>query len=239
MEGKWANPYSIQLTNNTEKRKRSGPSPTVSHTHTHIKRHKSLTKKTKTTQKFWLDQKLDNTKVTTKKNTKVDQKRNYTKKKSVKEGSQSEPLHVSQKQKKNKKSEPMHECISNWCCTFDKKKNDAARCSRGEEREGRAARWGGHGRTLTAPTSRVRSGCNSRISRRQRGVATERGRTAGHRGGGDLAPSFFFFFFSVLWFYLSQCLLLLLRLLLLIFLQIISYGVMNFCYCFFFPFSSF
>lgn len=121
-----------------------------------------------------------------------------------------------------------------------KKKNDAARCSRGEEREGRAARWGGHGRTLTAPTSRVRSGCNSRISRRQRGVATERGRTAGHRGGGDLAPSFFFFFFfSVLWFYLSQCLLLLLRLLLLIFLQIISYGVMNFCYCFFFPFSSF
>lgn len=52
MEGKWANPYSIQLTNNTEKRKRSGPSPTVSHTHTHIKRHKSLTKKTKTTQKF-------------------------------------------------------------------------------------------------------------------------------------------------------------------------------------------
>lgn len=116
------------------------------------------------------------------------------------------------------------------------KKNDAARCSRGEEREGRAARWGGHGRTLTAPTSRVRSGCNSRISRRQRGVATERGRTAGHRCGGDLAPSFFFFFFSVLWFYLSQCLLLLLRLLLLIFLQIISYGVMNFCYFIFFLF---
>lgn len=43
MEGKWANPYSIQLTNNTEKRKRSGSSPTVSHTRTHTH---------KTTQKF-------------------------------------------------------------------------------------------------------------------------------------------------------------------------------------------